>query len=49
VFHDAGFTQEGEARGACWRDGRWMTALRWFRLSTPPPSTPETPPSPAPE
>jgi diamine N-acetyltransferase len=36
VFLDAGFIQEGEAREAYWRDGRWVTALRWFRLSTPP-------------
>jgi RimJ/RimL family protein N-acetyltransferase len=48
VFRDAGFSQEGEAREAYWRDGRWVTAIRWFRLSTPPPSTPETPPSQAP-
>jgi RimJ/RimL family protein N-acetyltransferase len=34
VFLEAGFTQEGEAREAYWRDGRWVTALRWFRLSS---------------
>ena len=36
VLRDAGFTQEGEAREAYWRDGHWVTGLRWFRLSTPP-------------
>jgi RimJ/RimL family protein N-acetyltransferase len=36
VFLEADFTKEGEAREAYWRDGHWVTALRWFRLSTPP-------------
>jgi RimJ/RimL family protein N-acetyltransferase len=48
VFLAAGFRQEGESREAYWRDGQWVTALRWFRLSTLPASGPETPRDPCP-